>query len=433
MQSTTDVDEVILRIGVLQDLTANLRLGGRRVWMRLESNKRHDQRHEGYPTFEEVIGVEAGDMATAFGENGNAWRTLFKETKPRAGGFVHGVDKDTVFISVASTENGAKEKSEDLSPTTGRKMNKKMMKQVQSKFKTAWDLSDHRHRSRPTKRQKVNEGSNDRSTGTSAEPKTTSTSASEPPSSNDGAPLPETSRKRKATGDAAQVSPPTARKDDSSVDKMPVDKMAAALNIELDMEQVRRDVMDAFQRHLDSANVTIPPDFDKKGLAMEVLTELVSKSKTGTAELTSKTIDGRQKTRTFTIHPERRRPPKPESTNKSQADYVRKHAAKLGQFADSILYADTSHERALARRVIGKVAEKYDGRVLKVDDKFETLSMLENNYIRDKIRVSSSAMVELSAMINAIRPDLLSVSVFGCSHPVLRANGLPTRDRPISK
>lgn len=98
-----------------------------------------------------------------------------------------------------------------------------------------------------------------------------------------------------------------------------------------------------------------------------------------------------------------------------------------------MLIHPTKERRALARRVIGKVAKKYDGRVLKVDDKFETLSMSENNYIRDKIRVSSSAMVELSAMINAIRPDLLSVSVFGCSHPVLRANGLPTRDRPISK
>ena len=362
MQSTTDLDEVTRRIGLVNDLSANLRLGGPRVWMRLESNQRHDTRHEGYPAFEQVIGVEAGDMATAFGKNGNAWRTLFKESKPRAGGFIHGVDSGTVFISVASTEKGVEEKPEDLSPTTGRKMDKEMMKQVQSKLKEARKLDQTSRPSRPKKKQKVEDDTNDRS-GTSAEPKTTSTLASGPPSSNDGAPsLPETSRKRKATGDAAQISPPTARKDDASVDKLPCAKVAAALNIELDMDKIREDVL-AIVRTSVSSSSAIMPEGNVNRLALEVLHELSSKSDTGTAEITSVTSNGKSKTRKFTLHPVQRRRLDPNATPKARAEWVRKKTKQVRELTSSVLKADTPYERAMARRVIDNIAQTYGGKV----------------------------------------------------------------------
>ncbi|EJK63836.1 hypothetical protein THAOC_15486 [Thalassiosira oceanica] len=406
MQSTSDREEVEHRIGLLQSLNADLGLGGPRVWMRLDSNLKHDTKFKDYPTFEQVIGVEAGDMATAFGKSSTAWRSLFKEQKKMSVGFIHGRHTNCVFISVASTEDRAEEDARDLSPTTGLKMDKEMMMKVKSKLKALRKLSNLP--SRPKKRKKAADDSNI-STGTPAEPATTSTSTKEPQSSKDGAPMHETCRKRKAQGEATQISPSTGCKDSSSVDKTSIAEVAAALRIELNMEEVQREVMAALERHFVTASVSIPHDADKERLACDVLTELVSKTKNGTAELTSKTIDGRQKTRKFTVLPERRGKPNPKSTKKSQSEWVRNKVSTLSHFTDALLYADTPHERALARRVIGKVAQKYDGQVLRVDSKFETFSMTESNYIRDKIHASSSAMVELGATINALRPDLLSV------------------------
>ena len=80
MRSTDDSSVLKQRLRLLRSLRAGLRVGQGRLWIRLESNKKHDGIHGEYPTIEEILGISRDDMATANGYDtkSNAWRSLFK-------------------------------------------------------------------------------------------------------------------------------------------------------------------------------------------------------------------------------------------------------------------------------------------------------------------------------------------------------------------
>ena len=78
------------------------------MWIRLESNKKHDGIHGEYPTIEEILGISRDDMATANGYDtkSNAWRSLFKPGKSLSEGFIYGEYRNCGFISVKAVEDG---------------------------------------------------------------------------------------------------------------------------------------------------------------------------------------------------------------------------------------------------------------------------------------------------------------------------------------
>ena len=130
---------------------------------------------------------------------------------------------------------------------------------------------------------------------------------------------------------------------------------------------------------------------------------MASKGKGNSADIESKTRVGRRKVRTFTLHPTRRRRLDPKSTKRSQNHYVRLKAALILSFVESVLQADTAHERFIGRRVLDKVAQKFDGAVRERHYEFKTLDMKESVILRDGINASTNGMVKLASMINAMR------------------------------
>ena len=184
--------------------------------------------------------------------------------------------------------------------------------------------------------------------------------------------------------------------------------------VDLNMNEIRSQVFGLLLENL-KENAELPPESDVVQLASEVLIDLASKEKNNSADLASKTIDGRRKTRRFTLHPTRRRPLDPNSSTKSQASFVRLKSALIVDFVKSILRADTAHERFMARRVLDNVAQKIDGAVRKIHYKFKTFDIKEPTILRDGIGTSTTGMVKISSLINAMRPkleDVLEIQLF---------------------
>ena len=198
-----------------------------------------------------------------------------------------------------------------------------------------------------------------------------------PQNPKDGAQSPANDKKRKAEnqtplkgnfGATNKVSSPTTKKEGTHC-------LSTGLSmVDLDMNEPSSQVFGLLLNNLNEIEER-PPESDVEQLASEVLIDLASKKKNNSADLASETIDGRRKSRRFTLHPTCRRPLNPNSSTKSQAEYVRLKSAFIVDFVESILRADSVHDRFMTRRVHDNVAQKFDGAVRKIHYEFKTFDM----------------------------------------------------------
>jgi len=301
------------------------------------------------------------------------------------------------FVSVLSGDHKENTKAAPEKDSVVRKEDvAKILKQVKAQY----DLEDVRPSSNIRSSTRAPPQKRKKTTGTSAEPKTTSTSTSErneatsppkdgipsqapaatskpaqstvtpsqptaplypaKPSSNNAslsqpAVAPDTTMKKRKSNvlDATKIS--AEKGDFGDVTKLGPLKSGATfadktalfsqgVDVELNMEVLGQEVVRVLRETLRS-NSMVPQEFDAdvEALATEVLLDLVSKAGSNMTDMTSTTIDGRRKTRTFLLLPTKRQPLNPESTLKTQREYVRTKSSMVGDFVRACLPGKTAH------------------------------------------------------------------------------------------
>ena len=93
---------------------------------------------------------------------------------------------------------------------------------------------------------------------------------------------------------------------------------------------------------------------------------------------------------------------------KQQSNYICKKAKLIGAFVVSLLRAVTPQERHIARRVLNKIAEKFDGTVHKIGYNFKTLDMQEMIILWDIGPKTNNAMVRFVSTFCALLSKLKS-------------------------
>ena len=283
-------------------------------YIRIGGSKTDEQFYPNATPIYEIVGLTHDDMIQNLGAK---WATFFKSNC--SSGFRIQEMNRVYFVAVPGGDESIA--PDETNVVTSNNWGKNITKAIKAARGCGNDAALPK-----LKKQKTDKKDDDSEANASTR--------SVPQTPKDGAPAQGNGAKRKAvaledsSGETSKrITPPSTKRNNS---------LKASIDVQLDMDGIASEVFGLLMERF-KQNINIPPDCDVEQLALEVLIELASKGNGNSAEITSKTRDGRRKTRRFTLHPTRRKPICEKSTQSSQSRYIRTKAELILNFVESVL------------------------------------------------------------------------------------------------